>query len=82
MSTTSPAVRFEYEWEPAEDVRSAEFASTWARLEMWVGDRCVTQVEDAASRSARRSIYCPLYPLAEWIAFGCGSRGGRVSLGW
>ncbi len=69
MSTTSPAVRFEYEWEPAEDVRSAEFASTWARLEMWVGDRCVTQVEDAASRSARRSIYCPLYPLAEWIAF-------------
>ncbi len=54
---------------PAGQVRSAELASTWARLEVWVGDRCVTQVEDAASGSARRSIYCSLYPLAEWIAF-------------
>jgi hypothetical protein len=69
MSALTPSVRFEYEWEPAVDVRSAELASTWARFEMWVGDRCVTQVEDAASGSGRRSIYCSLYPLAEWIAF-------------
>jgi Zn-dependent peptidase ImmA (M78 family) len=34
-----------------------------------VGDRWATLVEDHASGSARRSIYCPLYPLAEWVAY-------------
>lgn len=59
---------FRYEWEPAPGVRSAELSATWARLELWVGDECVTLVEDKASQSTRRSIYVSLYPLAEWIA--------------
>ena len=61
--------RFIFDWEPAPGVRAPELRSTWARLEIWVGDECVTQVEDNDSRSVRRSIYVPLYPLAEWIAY-------------
>lgn len=60
---------FKYEWEPADGIAAPELAATWARLEIWVGDHCVTRVEDLESGSARRSIYCSLYPLAEWIAF-------------
>lgn len=62
-------LRFAYEWERGDGVAAPELAATWARLEVWVGGRCVTRVEDAESGSARRSIYCSLYPLAEWIAF-------------
>jgi hypothetical protein len=60
---------FRWEWEPAADVRSPELKATWARLEIWIGDECVTEVEDRDSQSARRSVYVSLYPLAEWVAF-------------
>jgi hypothetical protein len=63
------ALNFRYEWEGAEGVRAPELAGTWARLEIWADNDCVTQVEDVVSRSTRRSIYCSLYPLAEWIAY-------------
>lgn len=62
-------MRFVYEWERGEGVVAPELAATWARLELWVDDNCITQVEDLDSGSARRSIYVSLYPLAEWIAF-------------
>ncbi len=42
---------------------------TWARLEIHIGGECVALVEDQESRSSRRAIYCPLYPLAEWVAY-------------
>jgi hypothetical protein len=63
------ALRFTYEWERGDGVATPELAATWARLEVWVGSECVTRVEDILTGSARRSIYCSLYPLAEWIAF-------------
>ncbi len=56
------------EWQDAPGVRAAELRATWARLEIWAGDTCVTRVEDE-SPSERRSIFVPLYPLAEWIAY-------------
>jgi hypothetical protein len=62
-------LKFRFDWEPAPGVRSPELRATWARLEIWVGDACVTQVEDSDSQSIRRSIYVPLYPLAEWVAY-------------
>jgi hypothetical protein len=62
-------LKLQWEWEPGTDVRAAEHRATWARLEMWIGSECVTLVEDRESQSSRRSIYGPLYPLAEWIAF-------------
>jgi hypothetical protein len=66
---SSEKLEFRFDWEPAEPVRSPELRATWARLEIWVGSECITQVEDVASESVRRSIYGSLYPLAEWIAY-------------
>jgi hypothetical protein len=62
-------LRLSYEWESGDGVAAPELNATWVRLEIWVGSECVTQVEDAASHSARRSIYCSLYPIAEWISY-------------
>lgn len=62
-------LRLIYEWENGEGVAAPELSATWARLEVWVDNDCVTLVEEAASHSSRRSIYCSLYPLAEWVAF-------------
>nr|WP_062333881.1 ImmA/IrrE family metallo-endopeptidase [Herbidospora sakaeratensis] len=58
-----------WDWEPAPSVRAAELKATWARIEISVGPDHVTLVEDHATGASRRSIYCPLYPLAEWIAY-------------
>lgn len=67
--TSRPELRVRWEWEPSGAVRAREHAATWARVEIWVGSECVTLVEDRESGSSRRSVYCPLYPLAEWIAY-------------
>ena len=50
-------------------VRTPELRATWCRLEIWIDEECVTRVEEASTGSARRSIYVPLYPFAEWIAY-------------
>jgi hypothetical protein len=55
------------EWLPAPGVSTPELAATWARYEIWLRGRCVTQVE-AFDGTLRRSVYGSLYPLAEWIA--------------
>jgi hypothetical protein len=55
------------EWLEAPGVVTPELAATWARYELWVGDRCVTQVE-TADGTFRRSVYGSLYPLAQWVA--------------
>jgi Zn-dependent peptidase ImmA (M78 family) len=62
-------LKIRWEWEPADSVRTPEHRATWARIEIKAGSDFVTLVEDRASGSSRRSIYCPLYPLAEWIAY-------------
>lgn len=69
MTSTPSGLRFKYEWEPGDGVRAPELAATWCRLEIWVDSECVSRVEDRVSSSTRRSIYCSLYPLAEWVAF-------------
>jgi hypothetical protein len=55
------------EWLEAPGVSTPELAATWARYEIWVGDRCITQVE-AIDGTFRRSVYGSLYPLAQWVA--------------
>jgi hypothetical protein len=55
------------EWLEAPGVAAPELAATWARYEIWLGDRCVTQVE-TADGTFRRGVYGSLYPLANWIA--------------
>ena len=63
----SAAFEVRIEWLDAPGVSTPELAATWARYEIWVGNRCVTQVE-TADGTFRRSVYGALYPLAEWIA--------------
>jgi hypothetical protein len=58
---------FRIEWQNAPGVTTPELAATWARYEIWLGDRCITQVE-ASDGTFRRGVYGSLYPLAYWIA--------------
>jgi IrrE N-terminal-like domain len=67
---TKPAeLDLKWDWLSAADVKAPELRATWARLEIRVGDQCLTLVEDVESASSRRSIFVSLYPLAEWVAF-------------
>ena len=61
-------LRFDFEWEDPGGAAGPELRATWARLQICIGDRAVTRVVDSRTRSARTSIYLPLYPLAEWMA--------------
>jgi hypothetical protein len=58
---------FRLEWLEAPGVTTPELAGTWARYEIWIGDRCATQVE-GADGTFRRGVYGSIYPLAHWIA--------------
>src|SRR5215468_10061643 len=65
----SAALDIRIEWLDAPGISTPELAATWARYQVWVGGRCVTQVE-TADGTIRRSVYGSLYPLAEWVAAG------------
>ena len=67
--TSDPGLKIKWQWESAGAMRTPEHAATWAGIEIWAGSDCVTLVENAESGSSRRMIYCPLYALAEWVAF-------------
>jgi len=67
MAEVSARFDFRVEWLDAPGVVTPELAATWARYEIWVGNRCVTQVE-STDGSLRRSVYGALYPFAYWIA--------------
>lgn len=56
------------EWEGVEGSRGDELAATWARLSIGIGDSTITEVHDYRSRSIRRHVLVPVYPIAEWIA--------------
>jgi hypothetical protein len=67
--TPQSGVDFRFEWTPADGVKSSELAATWARLEIWIGANCVSQLEDRDSGASRRSMFVSMYPLAEWAAY-------------
>jgi len=69
MTTAGHDFSINFEWDVAPGVRAAEHRATWARIEIKAGPDWVTLVEDRESGSSRRSIYCALYPLAEWAAY-------------
>jgi hypothetical protein len=66
---TASELKIMWEWEPAPTVRAPEHRATWALVQIQAGTDYVTLVEDRESGSSRRSIYCPLYPLAEWVVY-------------
>lgn len=47
----SDALDVRIEWLEAPGVTTPELAKTWARYEIWVGNRCVTQVEASPGTS-------------------------------
>lgn len=61
------SLRLVVDWVDAEGVTTPELAATWARWQLWVGDRCVTDLRDAAG-DRDRAVDSSLYPLAEWVA--------------
>lgn len=67
--TGSQELKIRWEWDSAAQARALEHRATWARIEIKAGSDFITLAEDRESGSSRRSIYCPLYPLAEWIAY-------------
>jgi hypothetical protein len=67
--TADQELKIRWEWDAAAQARAPEHRATWARIEIKAGTDFVTLAEDRESGSSRRSIYCPLYPLAEWIAY-------------
>lgn len=70
MSNHVPSgLRFEVEWLPTTEVTAPELAATWASLAIYVGDECITQVEDVRTGSARKRVFVSLYPLTEWIVY-------------
>jgi hypothetical protein len=58
---------FNFEWEDPGGAKGEELRATWARLSIHVGDSNVTQAYDRTLNSIRAAIYCPLYPVAEWM---------------
>lgn len=62
-------LRIRWEWESGRLARTPEHRATWARIEISIGPDCLTLVEDRDSGSSRRSIFAPLYPLAEWAVY-------------
>ena len=60
-------MRIDFEWERADGVADVVLAATWARLRIFVGDDCVSEVLDSASHGRRSGTYGSLFPLAEWI---------------
>jgi hypothetical protein len=55
------------EWELAPGVSHPVLAKTWARLEISVGEHCVTRVFDRRANGSRQGVYGSVFPLAEWI---------------
>lgn len=64
------SLRFKIDWDPASEfVVADELRATWARVEISVGDDCITLLEDVRTGTSRRAFHASLYPLAEWVAF-------------
>lgn len=63
-------LQFKIDWDPAGGlVADNELRATWARVEITVGEDCVTLLEDVRTGTSRRAFHASLYPLAEWVAF-------------
>lgn len=75
-------LRITHQWEKAGRVRAPELAATWARLEVYLDDECLTEVEETDTRDLRRWLDVPLYPLAEWIAYNWWSLVGASRSRW
>lgn len=61
-------LKLHFEWQRPEGIRGPELRATWAWLEVWIKDKCLTRIFDHKAKTVRSELYIPLYPFAEWIA--------------
>jgi len=76
------AFSLNFEWQRPDGIQGPELRATWARLEIRIGEQCLTRVFDHKSRTVRPEIYIPLYPLAEWIAWNWWSLLYEPEVSW
>jgi len=62
-------LKFSVVWEDPCGAKGDELRATWCRLSIQIGDTPVTRVYDERAQTVRDEIYCPAYPLAEWLVF-------------
>ena len=55
------------EWLEAAGVREEALARTFARIEVWVGDQCVTKAFNKHASTVVNGAHVSLLPLATWI---------------
>ncbi len=60
-------MKFSFEWQAAPGVRDQVLAASWARLEIAISERCVSEAIDRQSDSRRTGIYGSLFPLVNWL---------------
>lgn len=60
-------IRIEVEWDKVPDEGDLLECRSWARLEWSAGRYILTRVHDRDTRSERKGIYVPQYPIANWI---------------
>jgi len=60
--------RLDFEWQDPGGARGADLRATWGSLCIHFGAACISELQDRRSRSVRRQVCLPLYPLAEWLA--------------
>ncbi|MFP4500117.1 MAG: ImmA/IrrE family metallo-endopeptidase [Candidatus Hydrogenedentota bacterium] len=60
-------LKFEFNWEAGEGVKTPELRQTMARLSILVNGAVVTRVHDGVAMTVRDAIHFPLYALAEWV---------------
>ncbi|MBK9031280.1 MAG: hypothetical protein IPL61_08080 [Myxococcales bacterium] len=60
-------LQFLIEWEEAPGVRSPVVAATWARLEIRLDGRPITQFWSESANAVRTGVYGSIFPLARWL---------------
>jgi hypothetical protein len=53
--------------EPTWDRRSVSARGPWARLSVFLRNRCLTEAVDSNTDFVRRSVSVPLFPVADWL---------------
>lgn len=57
--------RLHFDWESTRSTRP-ELAHTFAYLQIWQAQTCITRVFSTRTSGLREGIFVPLYPIAEW----------------
>ncbi len=60
-------IQIDVEWDKVPDEGDLLECRSWARLEWMMGRHCLTRVHDRDTRSERKGIYVPQFPIADWI---------------